>query len=118
MNENKRPFSKVYDNSHMTISLPIKPDFIPIGILESVNNTIDFWLEKCKAESKYGKYQGKEIILNMEVNEDGKKWFTLEICGYFADMILNENIDVIIPPEREEFYLKEAFKHITENYLL
>ena len=117
MNENKRPFSKVYDNSHIAISLPIKPAFIPLGILESVENTVDFWLKKCKAEDKYGKYKGKEIILHIEINEDGEKYFTLEVCGYFADMILNENIDVIFPPEREESYLKEAFEHIAKNYL-
>lgn len=118
MNENKMPVGKVYDNSHMTISLPIKPEFLTADMSDLVESTLDFWLSKVKAESKFGAYQGKETILTMEVTENGKKYFTLEICGYFADMLLNENIDVVVPPEYEEFYLKKAFEHITENYLL
>lgn len=118
MNENKTPIGKVYDNSHMTISLPIKPAFLTKDMSDLVESTLSFWVLKVKAESKFGEYQGKETILTMEVTEDGKKYFTLEIRGYFADMLLNENIDVVVPPEYEEFYLKKAFEHITENYLL
>ncbi len=118
MNENKMPTGKVYENSHMAISLPINPEFLTADMSDLVESTINFWLLKVKAESKFGEYQGKETILTMEINEDGKRYFTLEIRGYFTDMLLNENIDVIVPPSYEEFYIKEAFKHITENYLL
>lgn len=116
MNENKMPVGKVYENHRMTISLPINTAFLTADMLELVENTVDFWLKKCKAESKFGKYQGTETILTIETDIDGKKWFTLEIRGHFPDMLLNENIDVLVTPEIEDFYYKKMFEQITEDF--
>lgn len=116
MNENKMPYGKVYANHRMTTSLPINTAFLTADMLELVENTVDFWLEKCKAESRYGTYQGTETILTIDTDDDGKKWFTLEVIGHFPDMLLNENIDVLVTPEIEDFYYKKMFEQITENF--
>lgn len=116
MNENKMPYGKVYANHCMTTSLPINTAFLTADMLELVENTVDFWLEKCKAESKYGEYQGTETILTIDTDIDGEKSFTLEVLGYFPNMLLTEYIDILVTPEVEDFYYKKMFEQITENF--
>ena len=108
------PVSKVFDNSHMTITLPINEQAMSAEMLDIVHANVDRWLDT----ENYGGYDCYETALGIDVLANGKKYFILTLDVYFKDDVPPETtVEVLdLSQELEEYYYKMAIRQLVENF--
>ncbi|MGN1106242.1 MAG: hypothetical protein ACI4RH_06285 [Huintestinicola sp.] len=107
------PVSKVFDNSHMMLTLPISEKAMTTEMLDIMHNSVDRWLDT----ENYGGYDCYEATLGVDVLANGKKYFILTLDVYFKDDVPPETtVEVLdLSPELEEYYYNMAIRQFVEN---
>lgn len=107
------PISKVFDNSHMMLTLPINEQAMSAEMLDIVSYNVDRWLDT----ENYGGYDCYEATLGVDVLANGKKYFILTLDVYFKDDVPPDTtVEVLdLSPELEDYYYNMAIKQFAEN---
>lgn len=107
------PVSKVFNNSHMMLTLPISKKAMTAKMLDIMHNSVDRWTDT----ENYGGYDCYEATLGVDVLANGKKYFILTLDVYFKDDVPPETtVEVLdLSPELEGYYYNMAIRQFVEN---
>ena len=108
------PISKVFDNSHMMLTLPISEKAMTVEMLDIMHNSVDRWTDT----KNYGGYNSCEATLGIDVMSNGKKYFILTVDVYFKDDDVPPETTVELldlSPELEDYYYKIAICQLLDN---
>lgn len=99
------PVSKVFDNSHMMITLPINEKAMSAEMLEEYHR-----------ETDRGGFESCETTLQIDVFADGTKFFTLFVEKYYKDEPSDSSgLYLDLSPELENYYYNMAIRQLVEN---
>lgn len=100
------PISKVFDNSHMILTLPINEQAMSAEMLEEYHR-----------ETDGGGFESCETTLQIDVFADGTKFFTFNVNKYYSDGNSDSSGLYLadLSPELEGYYYNMAVKQFAEN---
>lgn len=100
------PISKVFDNSHMMLTLPINEQAMSAEMLENYHR-----------ETDKSNFESCETTLQIDIFSDGTKFFTFNVEKYYSDGCSDSSGLYLadLSPELEEYYYNMAIKQFAEN---
>lgn len=99
------PISKVFDNSHMMLTLPINEQAMSAEMLEDYHR-----------ETDKSNFESCETTLQIDIFADGTKFFTFFIEKYYKDEPSDSSgIYLDLSSELEDYYYNMAIKQFAEN---
>lgn len=98
--------NKVFDNSHMTITLPINEQAMSAEMLEDYHR-----------ETERGGFESCETTLQIDIFADGSKLFTFNVEKYYSDCNSDSSGLYLadLSPELEDYYYNMAIRQLLEN---
>ena len=107
------PVSKVFDNSHMMITLPINEKAMTSELLDIKCRAVDHWYNT----ENYGGFKDYEAFLGIDVFTDGTKFFTLTFDVYFNnEEPPDTTVEMLdLSPEIADYYYNMAIRQFVEN---
>ena len=100
------PVSKVFDNTHMMITLPINEKAMTAEMLEDYHR-----------ETDRGGFESCETTLQIDIFADGSKFFTFNVEKFYSDGNSDSSGLYLadISPEIADYYYNMAIRQLAEN---
>lgn len=109
------PAKKVFESTHMMLTLPITEKAMTAEMAEYTRDIIDRWSDT----ENYGGYSDFEATLSIDVYSDGTKYFSLTVDVYFNDEDEPPETSIEyfdLSPEIANYYYNMAVKQLAENF--